>query len=131
MKYVINLWDTAGQEKFKSLSKLFFKGSYIAILVYDITNKESFKSLDFWVNAIKENNSNFNCLLGIVGNKCDMINKEEVDEEEVEKYSKSIEVKYKIVSAKENPQSFINFLEELVTDAREYIFKKNGKIFLN
>ena len=131
IKYVINLWDTVGQEKFKSISKLFFKGSDIAILVYDTTNLETFKSLDFWVNALKENNSNSNCILGIVGNKCDKIDEQEVNEKEAENYAKSLGVKHKLVSAKADRYSFINFLEELVTDSRKYIFKKNGRIFLN
>ena len=48
--------DTAGQEKFRSLTKLFFKGSDIAILVYDITNKNSFEEMkNFWYKEVKDN----------------------------------------------------------------------------
>ena len=132
IKYAVNLWDTAGQEKFRSLSKLFFKGSDIAILVYDITNQESFKNLEYWVNALKENkNSDSKCIIGIVGNKSDKIKEQKVDENEAINYAKSLGIKHRLVSAKIDPYSFINFLEELVKDARENLFKKNGKIFLN
>ena len=110
IKYVINLWDTAGQEQFKSLSKLFFKGSDIAILVYDVTTKQSFKNLDYWVNELKENeNSDSKCILGIVGNKCDLVQKEDINDDEAINYAKSLGIKHKIVSAKTDPYSFIKF----------------------
>ena len=100
-------------------------------MVYDVTTKQSFKNLDYWVNELKENeNSDSKCILGIVGNKCDLVQKEDINDDEAINYAKSLAIKHKIVSAKTDPYSFINFLEELVTDARENIFKKKGKIFL-
>ena len=51
-----DIWDTAGQEKFKSLTKFFYKDAGIAILVYDITRIESFNSLkNFWMKQLKNN----------------------------------------------------------------------------
>ena len=132
IKYIINLWDTAGQEKYKSLTKLFFKGSDIAILVYDITSQESFKNLDYWVDVLNENkNSDSKCIFGIVGNKSDMVKEQEVDENEVTNYANTLGVKHKLVSAKVDPDSFIDFLRELVKDARKNLSNRIGKIFLN
>ena len=56
----LNIWDTAGQEKYRSLSKIFFKGVDVAILVYDITNEKSFKELkEYWYKElIKEARNN-------------------------------------------------------------------------
>ena len=52
------IWDTAGQEKYRSLAKLFYKSSSICILVYDITRKSSFLAIqNFWIKEIKENAS--------------------------------------------------------------------------
>jgi len=52
------VWDTAGQEKFRSMAKVFYKNANVCILVYDITRKESFDALkNFWVNEIKANSS--------------------------------------------------------------------------
>ena len=52
------IWDTAGQEKYRSLAKVFYKNSAVCILVYDITRKESFEELKkFWINEIKLNGS--------------------------------------------------------------------------
>ena len=50
------IWDTAGQEKFRALTKIFYKDANVAILVYDITRKESFKEVkEYWHQQIKEN----------------------------------------------------------------------------
>ena len=52
------IWDTAGQEKYRSLAKVFYKNAAICILVYDITRKESFDELkNYWINQIKANSS--------------------------------------------------------------------------
>ena len=56
IKYEI--WDTAGQEKYRSLAKVFYKNAAVCILVYDITRKKSFEELkNYWVNEIKANAS--------------------------------------------------------------------------
>ena len=52
--YKICLWDTMGQERFRSVTKIFVKDSNIVILTYDITNKKSFEDLDFWYNTVEE-----------------------------------------------------------------------------
>jgi len=50
------IWDTAGQEKFRSLAKVFYKNAAVCVLVYDITRKTSFEEIkNFWINEIKEN----------------------------------------------------------------------------
>ena len=50
-----NIWDTAGQEKFRSLSRIFYKDASAAILVYDITNKKSFEEIkNYWVGQLRE-----------------------------------------------------------------------------
>ena len=68
---ILNLWDTAGQERFKSLIPSYIKDSAVAIVVYDVTNMESFTSVDKWIEdakAIREDD----VLLILVGNKTDM-----------------------------------------------------------
>ena len=50
------IWDTAGQEKYRSLAKVFYKNAHICILVYDITRKDSFEQIkNYWINEVKEN----------------------------------------------------------------------------
>ena len=66
----IQIWDTAGQEKYKSVSSIYYKGAKGALLVYDISRKETFNNLNRWVNEIK-NNSDENINILLIGNKCD------------------------------------------------------------
>ena len=112
-KYKINLWDTMGQEAYKGISKLFFREAQIVIFVYDITHIETFKDLEDWIQMANETiNGDYIC--GIVGNKNDLYLQAEVNEEEAKKYAESKKMKFKLVSAKEDPQSFDDFLVELV-----------------
>ena len=71
-KYQLDIWDTAGQEQYRSLGKHFYKDSFIIILVYDITSKESFINLEkVWIEDIV-NFAEKNRVLVIVGNKKDL-----------------------------------------------------------
>ena len=95
-KYIINLWDTAGQEKLKSMTKLFFKGSDIVIYVYDITSENSFESLKQWVKET-ENLLENQHICGIVGNKKDLYLEEKVDENKAKEFADSKGMKFKLV----------------------------------
>ena len=53
--YNLNIWDTAGSEKFRSMNKFYYRDSSIAILVFDVKRKETFDSLEYWVDEIKKN----------------------------------------------------------------------------
>ena len=125
IKYNIKLWDTIGQEKYRPLTRLFFKDSKIIILVYDKSVKKSFDELKYWALEVK-NALGDNAIVGIAGNKYDLEdNEDDVDENKVREFAKSINAKFKMVSAKTNGIAFINFLQELLND---YIKKNNGKI---
>lgn len=117
--YRVNLWDTIGQEKYKSLTKIFFKDSKIVLLVYDITKRETFDNLRKWKQTIDEVLGNVPSI-GVVGNKCDLYLKEEVKEEEGQKYADEIGGKFIYTSAKLDAKNFREFLEGLV---KEYIIK--------
>ena len=121
--YTINLWDTIGQEKFRSLTKIFIKDSKIVIFVYDITRLDTFNELDYWFNTINNVLGN-TPVLGICGNKNDLFQKEQVPEEKIEKYASQKNVPYKLTSCK-SPLTFKNFMEELL---KQYIEKTEGKI---
>ena len=118
-EYILNLWDTIGQEKFRSLTKIFIKDSKIVILVYDITRKDSFNELNFWLKMIQDILGD-EPILGICGNKSDLFVKEQVKEEEIKKYSEEKNIPFKLTSAK-NPMSFNKFLEDLV---QKYLEKR-------
>ncbi len=113
-KYIIDLWDTAGQEKFRGTTKLFFKSSRIVIFVYDITNKRSFEELDnYWIKEVEEHLGD-KAVYGIVGNKKDLDKEKEISEETVKQFADSKKMAFKLVSAKKDPKLFNDFLEELL-----------------
>ena len=120
-KITFEIWDTAGQEKYRSLNKIFYNNSNICFLVFDITNKESFNNiLNFWYKEVYEyNNSNysFNILFGIIGNKIDLNKYKKVDDDEVKKFSEKIGADYVLGSAKNG-------------DGINEIFEKLGKKFV-
>jgi small GTP-binding protein len=114
-EYSVNLWDTAGQEAYRGVTKLFFRGSNIVILVYDITEHVTFESLELWVKECKELITE-QFIFGVVGNKNDLFLEKKVSEEEGKTFAESLKCKHKLVSAKTDPQSFVDFLTELVSD---------------
>ena len=69
----VEVWDTAGQERYRSITSSYYKGANGAIIVYDITDEDSFKNVESWMNeVIKKGKQNMQFLL--VGNKKDLIN---------------------------------------------------------
>ena len=86
-KYLLDIWDTAGQEKYRSLNTIFIKDAKIIILVYDISSKNSFLQLNFWYDFIHEQINYNNIILGIIGNKSDLFEQEKVTEEEGREYA--------------------------------------------
>jgi len=100
-KIKLNIWDTIGQEKFRSISKMFLKETHIVILVYDITAKESFNQLDYWYNLYKENLGP-NTILGVAANKSDLYEEQEVSDQAGIEYAKNHDATFSLISAKEN-----------------------------
>ena len=79
--YRVQIWDTAGQENFRSITRSYYKNSACALIVYDITNRISFENLSNWIDDCK-NSSPKTVFLVLIGNKCDLENNREISEEE-------------------------------------------------
>ena len=99
-KVRLQIWDTAGQERFRNVTKSYFQSSQGLVLVYDITDRESFEKLNFWVDNIK-NNAPENAKFILVGNKCDLANERQVSYEEGENYAKNLNIKFFEASARD------------------------------
>ena len=79
----MKIYDTAGQEKYRSITETYLKGNDVALLVYDIGNKESFENISsYWINKVKNNDTQQETLMVLVGNKCDLLEEREVSFEE-------------------------------------------------
>ena len=97
-----DIWDTAGQEKYRSLTKFFYKDAAIAVLVYDITRRESFEEVrKYWYEQLKTCGEK-NIVIGLAGNKCDMFDKEAVTEEEARSFANEIGAQFQLTSAFKN-----------------------------
>ena len=97
----LQIWDTAGQERFKTITSSYYKGAHGIIMVYDITDKQSFKDIDNWLAEVEKHASeNVNKLL--VGNKCDLESNRQVSYEEGKAYADQLGIKFIETSAKES-----------------------------
>ena len=100
-KIQLDLWDTAGQEKYRSLGKHFYKDAFIVILVYNITIKETFNNLkNIWLDDVINFGEKYK-VLAVVGNKCDLYEKEAIPEEEGRQFAKEHNALFMYVSAKD------------------------------
>ena len=135
INYCLKLWDTAGQEIFRSLNSIFMKDSKIVILVYDITIRKSFEELDYWKKTA-ENILGQSPIFAVVGNKKDLYKNEKISEEEGQEFAKKIGAFFAITSAKTDGEGFANFVNELVEkyleknnfNEWEYVAKDNSRI---
>ena len=98
-KIKIQIWDTAGQERYKSITNTYYKGSKGALIVYDISRKESFKNVDKWIGDLKEYGEENACIL-LIGNKCDLENDRQVSIDEVTKKAEQYKIGFCETSAK-------------------------------
>lgn len=93
------MWDTAGQERFRTVTQSFYRGAHGIMLVFDLTNQESFDNLRVWHNDIKRN-SNDGTAIYLVGNKSDQKEKRVVSRQDAEDLAEMLDVKYFETSAK-------------------------------
>ena len=92
-KLMLDIWDTAGQERFRSMALQALKAAHGIILVFDLTNKESFDNINNWLETIKESLNNPNLIL--FGNKADEDQKKwQITREEAERFAEKLNMKY-------------------------------------
>ena len=119
----VQLWDTAGQEKYRSITSSYYKGAQGCLLVYDITRKATFENIDKWYSELKSGADNdINAIL--VGNKCDLENERQVTVEEAQKKAKLFNMAFMETSAL-NGTNIEKAFNELVSS----VYKNNKKSF--
>ena len=130
----ISLVDTAGEERFKAITKTYYKESDGILLIYDVTNKESFLNVKNWIDSIYEslgNHENSKYIIILIGNKIDLIGVEEkvreVTEEEAKKICKDNNFNFVSVDVDENPE----LSEKYGVQGLPFvlIYKKGEKVF--
>ena len=97
-----DIWDTAGQEAYRSVTRNFYINAAIGLMVYDIRVKDSFENIKtYWSEQLKEYGEE-NIILAIAGNKSDLFEDQKVSEKEVKKFAESIGAIFELTSCKEN-----------------------------
>ncbi|ELP92370.1 Rab family gtpase, partial [Entamoeba invadens IP1] len=86
-KVELNLWDTSGDERFRSVMPVYFRGATSAIIVYDVTRRDTFESLDYWIDLTKKSGGD-NILIVLVAAKCDL--EKVISDDEGKRYAKKV-----------------------------------------
>ena len=95
-----DIWDTAGQEKYRALAKIFYKDAKVIFLVYDITDAKSFNELKSYWHGVVKANGDSDAIIAIVANKNDLYDHAQVQNEEGEEFARSIGAIFQSTSAK-------------------------------
>ena len=104
----LNIWDTCGDEKFRAITRQYYKEAQGIILVYDISNKTTFEDIDNWIEDIR-NNAPADCVIYLVGNKTDLNEKRQVSYQDGKDKSEELGLLFNEVSAKNGDNIFLLF----------------------
>ena len=122
-KIKIQIWDTAGEERYRSITSAYYKGAKGCLLVYSITDRRSFDNIDKWIEQLKGNSDEDLCII-LVGNKIDIEDFVDVKTEEGMEKAKSLNIPFMETSALNN-QNIDKVFQKLI----EEVYEKNNKIF--
>ena len=121
-KVKLQLWDTAGHERFRTITTSYYRGAHGIATVFDLTNRESFEHVEKWLEEInkyaKENVMRF-----LIGNKSDLVNERQVSYEEVRALANKLNIYYVETSAKNN----VNISDFFQIATKEYLNKYDFK----
>ena len=125
LKVFLQIWDTSGEEKFRSITRNFYRNADGLLVVFDLTCKESFNHVKNWINEAKEHKNDIKTIL--VGNKLDLEVEREVDKETELKFAEKNNLKYLETSAKNGKNinnSFKEMIALILNDKTEQEIKK-------
>ena len=126
LKLKIQIWDTAGMERYRSLTSSYYKGAKGVIIVFDLCRKKTFENIDNWINDFKLK-ADEDAVILLIGNKSDLINQREVDIQEAISKSQRIKLAFMETSAKNNEnvhKAFFTLFKEIMKIYKE----KNSEI---
>jgi Ras-related protein Rab-1A len=121
-KIKMQIWDTAGQERFKNIIASYYRGAHGILLLYDVTDKDSFKNLSNWLIEIEKNSSK-NVIKVLIGNKTDLEDKRVISQNQGKDFADTYGLKFIETSVKKN----INVKEAFETLGRELMAASGDK----
>ena len=133
-KVLLRIWDTSGQERYRSITQNFYRNANGILFIFDITKKETFDNIKIWLTD-SENCEDNKVTKMLIGNKIDLENKRKIDNETIKKFAEKKEMKYFEASAKEgiNIDNIFRELAELILfnkskeDNEEEIIRKRNR----
>ena len=134
-KFCISLYDTAGQEKFRAVTRNYYKGSDGIFLIYDITDKSSFESIERWIDSIRDaigNTSDSKYAMILIGNKLDLVEKGIAEKQVAEDEAKQMCEKYDMIWGGEQNiesltrQDLIKLFEKYIGEIYKRVGEKNS-----
>ncbi|KAK8290367.1 hypothetical protein V6Z11_D07G253600 [Gossypium hirsutum] len=125
----LQIWDTAGQESFRSITRSYYRGAAGALLVYDITRRETFNHLASWLEDARQH-ANPNMAVTVIGNKCDLSQRRAVSKEEGEQFAKDYGLSFLETSARTSQnaeEAFIMTAAKILQNIQEGIFDTSNE----
>lgn len=120
----LHIWDTGGQERFSSITRSYYRGAAVALLVYDITDRKTFKSLPKWLKEVRSCTSPYVAIM-VIGNKNDLLEERQVAKSEGEAFARDNGLEFMEVSAKSADKvdcAFIHTAEEIYEKIQAGVF---------
>ena len=123
-KIKIQIWDTAGHERFRTITTSYYRGAHAIVIVYDVTERNSFEHIEKWLGEINKF-AKENVLIFLVGNKIDLKEKRSVSKDEAEEIANKFKIIYFETSAKDSINIDKLFLDSTITYLEKYNFAKD------
>ena len=115
----VQLWDTAGQDKYRTIAKYYFKGSHGILLLYDVTKQSSFQNIRDWIQDIREEVSQ-KAIIFLIGNKIDLVDKRKISKEKGIELAEEYKLPFFEASAKSG---------ENVDEVFKALYKKISEVY--
>ncbi|CAD8167635.1 unnamed protein product [Paramecium octaurelia] len=119
------IWDTAGQERYRAITAAYYRGAIGAVLVYDITNKQSFEAVEQWIQEVREN-ADKDIVIMIIGNKSDLKHLRAIRTESGQDLAQMYKVAFMEASAQDGTnvdQAFIQIIQQIYQNLTKQIQK--------
>lgn len=121
----LQIWDTAGQERFRTITSSYYRGAHGIIIVYDVTDRESFTNVRHWIQEIDKYAADGVKKL-LVGNKCDLSSKKVVSYDEAKELADSLGISFMETSAKNSHNVELSF-QQMATDIKQTVQNKPAR----
>jgi Ras-related protein Rab-1A len=124
----LQIWDTAGQERFRTITSAYYRGADGIIMVYDVTNQDSFEHVEEWLSEV-DRYANENTAKLLIGNKADLLDQKQVSEETARRFAEKLNIPFLETSAKTSTNvdaAFLTMAKELIK-SRSQQKEKDGE----